>query len=560
MEEKIFELDLNVIDPNDFNFRRNFSGPDYDDFLESIREKGVIQPIVVRPTENGRFELVFGERRLRASRETGKMTIPAIVRELSRAEAFDLMIIENHHREQLTEYDEAHGFKAYLDENGPDSIRDLSDRTGVKPSYIRRRVAVLDLPEAVLTAWAEGEIKYGYLEQLRRLDNEEEILEYFESVLDGYDINSVRELKEQIDGRAIPLSDAVFNPAEACQGCSHNTDVQMQLFRIDAAESKCQHPKCFFEKQEAWLTDNWTETDYHKNHGTNGFAFSETVDRNSCNFFPYGMELKGTEPCFTCTHFITLFHNHRLMVHMARLCIGMKNCFKGMCAVNNRDQSADSTGDDDTGTEPPEQNEKPRVEWHGSYFREIFFKEQIPHHFENVSPRGLKTLQLALFSLLKSDWHLKDWFINDYLSEKDASEKANEDDGTCGNWITDDELFEPISEMNMQAVSDGLKATTLRTVLHDDFSAEGRRLVADHIGIDLSREWRLTEVYFSKKHKPEIIDIGEAFNVFDDPKAEAFMKSVGRKKATDLKKSELVKLFLESGIDLAGIVPSEILN
>ncbi|BBO86730.1 hypothetical protein DSCO28_72960 (plasmid) [Desulfosarcina ovata subsp. sediminis] len=560
MQEKIIDMDLDNIDPNNFNFRRNFSGPDYEDFLESVRIKGVIQPIVVRPVEDGRFELVFGERRLRASRETGKATIPAIVRELSRAEAFDLMFIENYQRLQLSEYEEALGFKAYLDENGPDSIQDLSDRTGVKPSYVRRRVAVLDLPEPVLKAWAGGEIKYGYLEQLRRLDDEVEIMEYFEAVMDGYDIASIRELKEHIDGQAIPFSDAVFDLGkEGCRGCSYNTDVQMQLFSIDAEKSKCQHPECFFKKQEAWLTNNWTETDFHKEQGTNGYAFSDSVDRNSCNIFPYHMEMKGTEPCFKCTHYITLFHNHRLMTRSGSICIGDKKCFNEVCSEYNSNQLGASTGGDYSNSSHPGNTDKPRVEWHGAHFREIFFKEQIPKRFEDVSSRGLKTLQLALFSLLKSNWTLKGWFISEYLFENSEDGSSDEEGRGHNHWISDPDLFDPISNMNMKQASDALKAATLQTILYDDFSADGRRVVADHIGIDLSHEWRLTEEYFKKKHKPEIIAIGEKFEIFEKPEVKEFVASLGKKKILDLKKGELVKVFFESGIDLAGVVPSEIL-
>ena len=171
MENEIYqEIELQRLQPNPLNPRKRFSGAKFDELVASIREKGVIEPILARPMGDDRLEIVAGERRYRASltvAETGGglngQKIPALVRELSDDDAFDIMCIENLHREDLTELEEAEGFKTYLDKRGPEALPDLAERTGINPRYIRRRVAVLSLPKKTLKAWEKGDLKYGHL-------------------------------------------------------------------------------------------------------------------------------------------------------------------------------------------------------------------------------------------------------------------------------------------------------------------------------------------------------------------------------------------------------------
>jgi ParB family transcriptional regulator, chromosome partitioning protein len=188
MNRELQLLKLSDLRPNLFNFRTEFDGPEFDELVASVQKHGVIQPILARPQEGDTpYEIVFGERRWRAakaasSKKGGKKTIPAMVRDISDDEDFDLMVIENLQREDLNELEEAKGFQAYLDRNGKESVIDLADRCKINPAYIRRRVSVLGLPEEVVKAWGDGEIAYGYLVQLARLDDEAEILGYLEEI------------------------------------------------------------------------------------------------------------------------------------------------------------------------------------------------------------------------------------------------------------------------------------------------------------------------------------------------------------------------------------------
>lgn len=551
MQQELKNIKLTEIEPNPHNFRNTFEGPKFEEMVASILQKGVIQPILVRPVGK-KFELVFGERRLRAARaaskkKAGKKTIPALVRKLSDSEAYDLMVVENLQREDLTEYEEAKGFKAYLDKNGNEALQDLADRTGISAAYIRRRVSVLKLPDPILEAWNAGRIRYGYLEQLARLDDETAIMQWFEEVMDGYSIDSVKDLKRHIDNEAVDFKCAVFDLQKAgCLGCNSNTDVQLKLFDIDTQKTKCLKSACFKDKQIAWLSDHWKESSYYKKYKTNGFRFTNDLDHRQCNLFI--RDSKPAKACFKCDAFVTGFSGLQLNVHFDRLCIGESGCFKKSCQTVKKSESVDPGGQKDDGAG---QGSEPRVAWHGVHFREIFYKEALPRHFEKVEPGEAQAVRLALFALLKSSWELKRWFLLTYAGMAD--------DYFVG--VSDKDLFKPISGMDLKQANEALKAATFQMVMFEDFLAEGRRQVADHIGIDLSSEWAITEEYLSKKHIPEILGIGERHGIFSDSKAQAYLKETIKKKDFNkCKKGELVQIFLESGVDLVGKVPSEIVN
>jgi len=139
------EVELSKIVSNPWNPRKTFSGPKFDELADSVRAKGVIEPILLRPLESGTMEIVAGERRYRAlcqvAQENGGLEaarIPAMVREFSDDEAFEIMTIENLQREDLTELEEAQSFQTYLNRKGKDALPELAERTGINPRYIRR--------------------------------------------------------------------------------------------------------------------------------------------------------------------------------------------------------------------------------------------------------------------------------------------------------------------------------------------------------------------------------------------------------------------------------------
>lgn len=235
------EIPLSEITASPFNPRTKFEGAEFDELADSIRDKGVLQPILVRPIDgNGdrHYEIVAGERRYRASMTAGREDIPCVVCEIDDDTAFEMLMIENLQREDLTELEEAQGFRTWLDKHGMEEVDQLAGKVKCHPSYIRRRVAILTLPKSVLTAWDKGMLKFGHVEILSRLDNKKQIKEWVRKIIE-YKM-SVKEFRRDLNSDALPLKDAIFNLETAgCPSCGKNTTVQKELFSVESKKARC---------------------------------------------------------------------------------------------------------------------------------------------------------------------------------------------------------------------------------------------------------------------------------------------------------------------------------
>src|SRR4030042_6681013 len=152
---EFLELPLVEIGSTPRNPRKGFAGPKFDELVASVKEKGVIEPIIVRPVSLAgmKYQIVAGERRFRAAEKASHETIPAIIRQLDDGQAFDFMLIENLQREDLTAFEEAEGFRLYVGRHGEKGVAELAEKTGISARYVRRRLAVLGRPATILAAW-----------------------------------------------------------------------------------------------------------------------------------------------------------------------------------------------------------------------------------------------------------------------------------------------------------------------------------------------------------------------------------------------------------------------
>jgi len=297
------------------------------------KEKGVLQPIIVRPLidfddDTKKYEIVAGERRWRASAIAGALTIPAIIRELSDQEAFDIMVIENLQREDLDLLEEARAFETFASAGG--DIEDLANRIGSDPRYIHRRVRILTLPEEVLSGWRDGKISLGHLEQLMRLSRKEDILEYYKETVDGYEQWSVADLRGEIDDRSPELSTALFDTG-TCETCTMNTSMQGGIFGTDFTTEKvlCLNPKCFKEKQVDYLTEHWRETQTAAEFQTNGFTLLEDII-NHADYSPfYSQHTEKLSACKECSLLVSIIDLSG-RVRQGRACMGSKDCYRAV--------------------------------------------------------------------------------------------------------------------------------------------------------------------------------------------------------------------------------------
>jgi ParB family chromosome partitioning protein len=170
-ESGLLEVPVAAIAPNPRQPRGAFGEESLTGLARSIQEVGVLQPIVVRPTGEG-YELVAGERRLRAAKVAGLATIPAVVRQTDDTEALREALIENLHREDLAPLELAAAFQELLEELGV-SQEVLAERMGFSRSHIANTIRLLQLPGEVQRLLAEGKIQAGHGRALLALSDPE---------------------------------------------------------------------------------------------------------------------------------------------------------------------------------------------------------------------------------------------------------------------------------------------------------------------------------------------------------------------------------------------------
>ncbi len=140
---------------------------------ESVRAQGVVQPVLVRPLEDGRYELVAGERRWRAARAAGLATIPAVVREADDRESLLLALVENVAREDLSPVEEARAYALLQDEFAL-SLGELSERVGRAKPTVSNRLRLLELPDGVLDLVERGSLSEGHARAVLAVPGNEE--------------------------------------------------------------------------------------------------------------------------------------------------------------------------------------------------------------------------------------------------------------------------------------------------------------------------------------------------------------------------------------------------
>jgi ParB family chromosome partitioning protein len=174
VENKTDKLSLSDIIPNKFQPRKNFEKDNLEDLTNSIKERGVIQPIIVRHsnTESSKYEIIAGERRWLAARKAGLHEIPVLVTEADDLKSLEFAIVENVQRHDLNPLEEAQGYKRLIDEFSYDQEK-VSKFIGKSRSYITNALRILSLPSTVLNLIEEKKISAGHAKILVGLDNAE---------------------------------------------------------------------------------------------------------------------------------------------------------------------------------------------------------------------------------------------------------------------------------------------------------------------------------------------------------------------------------------------------
>ncbi|MGH9604470.1 MAG: ParB/RepB/Spo0J family partition protein [Terracidiphilus sp.] len=168
------EIPVGQIDPNPFQTRSHMSEEQLAELAASITANGVVQPVLVRPLANGRFQLIAGERRWRASQIAGKAAIPAILRQVSDEQAMEITIVENLQRADLNPMEQARAFDRLAREFHM-TQEQMAQRTGKDRASVANFLRLLRLPASVQARVESGELTFGHARTLLAFEHAEEM-------------------------------------------------------------------------------------------------------------------------------------------------------------------------------------------------------------------------------------------------------------------------------------------------------------------------------------------------------------------------------------------------
>lgn len=205
---------IEKIEPNPDQPRRRFESEDLEDLCRSIKEKGVIQPLIVRvsPRDSLKYEIVAGERRWRASQMAQLHELPVLIREFDDTEVLEVAIIENIQRADLNPVDEAAGYKQLMEKFGHTQER-LAEALGKSRSYIANSMRLLQLPDDVIEHLADGRLSTGHARALITSDHASELAKQI--VSRGLSVRDTERLvKKAAQGEAAPKAKSASRPKD----------------------------------------------------------------------------------------------------------------------------------------------------------------------------------------------------------------------------------------------------------------------------------------------------------------------------------------------------------
>lgn len=202
VRDAVVQVAIELIEENPYQTRAHFNAEALEELANSIRANGVVQPVVVRPGADGRFVLILGERRCRASKLAGKTTIPAIVRRVSDQQAAEMTVVENLQRQDLNCVEQAAAFSKLSRDFGL-TQEQIGQRVGVSRESVSNYMRLLKLPPAVLQHLQEGRLGFSEARVLLQLLDPSLITTIADEAVKKH--LSVTQLEELVDRTNIPM-------------------------------------------------------------------------------------------------------------------------------------------------------------------------------------------------------------------------------------------------------------------------------------------------------------------------------------------------------------------
>jgi len=181
VKEEIVEIPVDSIKPNPYQPRRNFDEEKLKEMAVTIKERGILEPLLVRKSAGG-YELISGERRLRAAKIAGLKKVPCVIKTINDDEALEIALIENLQREDLNPVEEARAYKVLKDRFGM-TQEEIAEKVGKDRATVANKMRLLKLPDEVLNGLVSGKISEGHAKVLLSLQSEREIVDFYRKII-----------------------------------------------------------------------------------------------------------------------------------------------------------------------------------------------------------------------------------------------------------------------------------------------------------------------------------------------------------------------------------------
>ncbi|NLU47157.1 MAG: ParB/RepB/Spo0J family partition protein [Syntrophomonadaceae bacterium] len=208
--ETVRELPAEKIHPRKDQPRKKFDEDTMQELASSIREHGILQPVLVRPVENG-YEIIAGERRWRAAQLAGLTHVPVVVRDIDDRQAAEISLIENIQRDDLTVVEEAKAYRMLAEQFGY-TQETIAEKIGKSRAYVANTLRILNLPEEILQMLEKGELSAGHVRPLLALPTAEEQLAAAKEIVANK--MTVRQVENKVKTKRIKFDIPADKPVE----------------------------------------------------------------------------------------------------------------------------------------------------------------------------------------------------------------------------------------------------------------------------------------------------------------------------------------------------------
>ena len=210
-DERFAELDLEDVKPNPFQPRMKFVDQTIDELAQSIRETGIVQPVIVTP-EADHYKIIVGERRWRAAQKAGLRKIPVLIRNIPKEKQLEVSLIENIHREELNALEIAHAYQRLIDDLGY-AQHELADKVGKDRSSVANYLRLLKLPQEIQDRLGAGEISMGHARALLALEETATQLYACRQIIDrGLSVRNTEALVNRLKKKAPRTQRSLTDP------------------------------------------------------------------------------------------------------------------------------------------------------------------------------------------------------------------------------------------------------------------------------------------------------------------------------------------------------------